>query len=143
MSMQTMTRLYGSHQDTTTVMRSLEAAGVPHADISLVSSNASGRYGTATTDTGATATGMTSGDPQQGAGTGACRRGLPRRCRVCRHRRHGADRDHRGWQPPVDMATRRAEYTAEGWERFNPDAIVPYRAGDKTMAQGQEGVTIP
>ncbi len=44
---------------------------------------------------------------------------------------------------PVDMATRRAEYTAEGWERFNPDAIVPYRAGDKTMAQGQEGVTIP
>ncbi len=68
MVMRTFTRLYDSHDDAANVVQSLEAAGVPHADISLVSNNADGRYGNAAT-TGSSS-GLTSGDPQQGASTG-------------------------------------------------------------------------
>ena len=68
MALRTLTRLYDSHDDATNVVQALEAAGVPHSDISIVSNNAGGRYDAAAT-TGSS--GLTSGDPQQGAGTGA------------------------------------------------------------------------
>ena len=66
MAMQTMTRLYDDHADATAAVEQLEAAGVPQSDISLVSNDAEGRYAD-----GGDGTGMTSGDPAQGAGTGA------------------------------------------------------------------------
>ncbi len=66
MAIRTFTRLYDSHDDAVSVVQSLEAAGVPHADISLVSNNAEGRYGNPTTG----GSGLTSGDPHQGASTG-------------------------------------------------------------------------
>lgn len=69
MTTQTINRLYDSHTDAVAVVQQLEAAGVPHADISLVSNDAEGRHGGAAS-TG-TATGLTSGDPDQGAATGA------------------------------------------------------------------------
>ena len=80
--MQTITRLYDSHDDAVQVVQALEQAGVPHADISLVASNADTRYpadatGAGDTSIGATSTagtgtgtGLTSGDPAQGASTG-------------------------------------------------------------------------
>ena len=104
MTMRTITRLYDNPEDATHVVQALEAAGVPHADISLVSNNADGRYdgaspmsgsttgtgstmdsdstigssgtiGSASTmgtgSTGGSSTGLTSGDPEQGASTGA------------------------------------------------------------------------
>ncbi len=45
--MATITRLYDNHADAAHVVAELEAAGVPHSDISLVSNNAEGRYGDA------------------------------------------------------------------------------------------------
>ena len=66
MAVRTFTRLYDSYEDATQVVNALEAAGVPHSDISIVASNANNAAGT----TG-TSTGMTSGDPEQGAETGA------------------------------------------------------------------------
>jgi hypothetical protein len=108
MTMRTITRLYDNPEDATHVVQALEAAGVPHADISLVSNNADGRYdgaspmsgsttggstvgtgammdsgstlnsdstmgsgGTMGSGTGSSSTGLTSGDPEQGASTGA------------------------------------------------------------------------
>ena len=41
--MQTMTRLYDSHDAAVTVVNKLEAAGISHGDISIVSNNAEGR----------------------------------------------------------------------------------------------------
>ena len=62
--MQTLTRLYDNHDDAAAVVNQLEAAGVPHNDISIVSNNADGRtldgYATDAGDAAAT-----------GAGTGA------------------------------------------------------------------------
>lgn len=69
MAQQTFTRLYDNHDDAMHVVQALESAGVPHADISLVSNNADSHYSGA--GTGASTTGMTSGDPEQGASTGA------------------------------------------------------------------------
>lgn len=67
MAITTITRLYDSHADATEVVGQLEAAGVPHSDISLVSNNAEGAHGGAA----GSSTGLTSGDPEQGAETGA------------------------------------------------------------------------
>ena len=66
--MAVFTRLYDNHADATHVVDALQAAGIPHSDISLVSNNSEGQHGAATT--GAT-TGLTSSDPEQGASTGA------------------------------------------------------------------------
>lgn len=67
MTMQTFTRLHDDHDDAVHIVQSLEQAGVPHADVSLVANNVDARHGA----DGASGTGMTSGDPAQGAGTGA------------------------------------------------------------------------
>ena len=69
MAQQTFTRLYDDYDDALHVVQALEAAGVPHDDISLVSNDAADRHNGA--DAGTSATGMTSGDPEQGASTGA------------------------------------------------------------------------
>jgi len=66
MAMQTFTRLYDDHDDAVHIVQSLEQAGVPHADVSLVSNNVDARHGT----DGTSGTGLTSGDPEQGASTG-------------------------------------------------------------------------
>ena len=66
MALQTLTRLYDDHDDAVHVVQALEQAGVPHADISLVANNADTRYDA----NGTTGTGVTSGDPAQGASTG-------------------------------------------------------------------------
>ncbi len=66
MAIQTFTRMYDDHDDAVHVVQALEQAGVPHADISLVANNADARHGS----DGATSTGLTSGDPAQGASTG-------------------------------------------------------------------------
>ncbi len=74
MATQTITRLFDSYDNAATAVQSLEASGVPHDDISLVSNDAEGRYGASPAGAGATAgteTGVTSGDPAQGASTGA------------------------------------------------------------------------
>lgn len=71
MAIQTFTRMYDDHNDATHVVQALEQAGVPHADISLVANNADTRYGAdGSTGTSGTNTGLTSGDPAQGASTG-------------------------------------------------------------------------
>jgi hypothetical protein len=67
MATRTITRLYDDHQNAVQAVQDLEQAGVPHDDISLVANNADQRYPAGT----GTATGMTSGDPEQGAATGA------------------------------------------------------------------------
>ena len=69
MASQTITRLYDNHAVAVEVVQQLEAAGLSHSDISLVSNDAEGRYSNVR-PTG-TATGLTSGDPDQGAATGA------------------------------------------------------------------------
>ncbi len=66
MALQTLTRLYDDHDDAVHVVQALEQAGVPQADISLVANNADTRYDA----NGTTGTGVTSGDPAQGASTG-------------------------------------------------------------------------
>ena len=66
--MAVLTRLYDNHADATHVVDALQAAGIPHSDISLVSNDSEGQHGAATTGSG---TGLTSGDPEQGASTGA------------------------------------------------------------------------
>ncbi len=66
MAIQVYTRMYDDHDDAVHVVQALEQAGVAHADISLVANNADTRYG----GSGASGTGLTSGDPAQGASTG-------------------------------------------------------------------------
>ncbi len=63
--MRTIAHVYQSYSEATRVVQALESAGISHDDISIVS----GEQGTS--GTGGTATGMTSGDPEQGAATGA------------------------------------------------------------------------
>lgn len=57
--MGTVTRLYDSHADAIQVVQDLEAAGIPHSDISIVANNRGDRYSPGVADTG------------KGAGTGA------------------------------------------------------------------------
>lgn len=66
MAMQTFSRLYDSHDDAVHIVQALEQAGIPHSDVSLVASNVDARQGA----DGASGTGLTSGDPEKGAGTG-------------------------------------------------------------------------
>lgn len=64
--MRTIAHTYSSYAEATSVVNALESAGIPHSDISIVSGDKS------TNPAGdGTATGMTSGDPAQGASTGA------------------------------------------------------------------------
>lgn len=64
--MRTIAHVYPSYTEATHVVTALEAAGIPHDQISIVSGD--GNRDDAHTDT---TTGMTSGDPAQGAATGA------------------------------------------------------------------------
>ncbi len=64
--MRTIAHTYSSYSEASNVVSALESAGIPHSDISIVSGDkAVGSAGDGT------ATGMTSGDPAQGASTGA------------------------------------------------------------------------
>ena len=69
MASQTIVHLYDNQADAVEVVQQLEAAGVPHSDISLVSNDAEGRH--SSVRPAGTATDLTSGDPEQGAVTGA------------------------------------------------------------------------
>src|SRR6476659_1391105 len=61
---QTVTALYDSYDSAVSAVNALEAAGVPHSDISIVSNNADNRYNKdRATDT--------AGDAGKGAGVGA------------------------------------------------------------------------
>ena len=62
MTMRTLTALYDRYEDASNAVAKLEAAGVPHADISLVGTNA---------ETGAEGTGHTAEHTATGTGTGA------------------------------------------------------------------------
>ena len=65
--MRTIAHTYPTYSEATSVVNALESAGIPHSDISIVSGDKTANVG----GTGDTATGMTSGDPAQGASTGA------------------------------------------------------------------------
>ena len=65
MAMRTFTHLYDSYDAARQTVESLEAAGVPHSDISIVSNNVDNSHATA----GTTGTGNTvAGDTRTGAG---------------------------------------------------------------------------
>ena len=69
MAQRTITRAYDSYSAATTVVNALEAAGIPHSDISLV-----GQEGAKTGPVGATGTGTDlphDEETEKGAGTGA------------------------------------------------------------------------
>ena len=220
MATQTITRLYDNHASAVEAVQQLEAAGIPHSEISLVSNDAEGRHGALTspgtgTSTGTstgTATGLTSGDPEEGAATGAgtgasfgtvlgggagllagigalaipgigpivaagwlvaaltgagvgaaagglvgsltgagvseadahlhaegVRRGgtlVTVRSDETQSARINTILDGR---MPVDLATRRTEYEADGWKQYDP-AAAPYSAEQLTMEQKRRGV---
>lgn len=75
--MRTIAHVYTSYSEATRVVTALEDAGIPHSSISIVSGDKTADGGTMTGDTMAgdtttgTRTGLTSGDPEQGASTGA------------------------------------------------------------------------
>ena len=52
MATRTFTRLYDDHDDAVHVVQALEAAGIPHSDISLVANNVDNRYDTASATSG-------------------------------------------------------------------------------------------
>lgn len=62
MTTRTITKLYDGYDDAADTVRDLEAAGVPHDDISLMANNADNRYVAADT---------TTSKAGAGAGTGA------------------------------------------------------------------------
>lgn len=66
MAMQTFSRLYDDHDDAVHIVQALEQAGIPHSDVSLVANNVDAHHGA----DGASGTGLTSGDPEKGVGTG-------------------------------------------------------------------------
>ena len=71
--MRTIAHVYPTYAEAARVVSSLESAGIPHSDISIVSGDkdhANVNHGSAA-GTAGTNTGMTSGDPEQGAATGA------------------------------------------------------------------------
>ncbi len=71
--MRTIAHVYPTYAEAARVVSSLESAGIPHSDISIVSGDkehANANYGSTAGTTG-TDTGLTSGDPEQGAATGA------------------------------------------------------------------------
>ena len=78
MALRTFTHLYDNYDDARHTVEALEAAGVPHSDISIVSNNADNRHAGIGSGTGTTAeqtgigsgTGMTAGQTGYGSGTG-------------------------------------------------------------------------
>ena len=73
MTTQTVTALFDRYEEAAEAVRKLEAAGVPHSDISIVANNADNRVSSTTGMPGAT-TGsgrMAADDAADGAGTGA------------------------------------------------------------------------
>ena len=71
--MRTIAHVYPTYAEAARVVSSLESAGIPHSDISIVSGDknySAADHGTMAGTTG-TNTGLTSGDPEQGAATGA------------------------------------------------------------------------
>jgi len=71
--MRTIAHVYPTYAEAARVVSSLESAGIPHSDISIVSGDKehiSANHGSTAGTTG-TDTGVTSGDPEQGAATGA------------------------------------------------------------------------
>ena len=69
--MRTIAHVYQTYAEATRVVQSLESAGIPHSDISIVSGDKTvGSTGYDSMGTSGTSTGMTSGDPEQGAATG-------------------------------------------------------------------------
>jgi len=71
MAMQTITRLYDSYDDATAVVQALETAGIPHADISLVSNDTDNRSGLTAPGTMTTADPVDTAAAADGSGTGA------------------------------------------------------------------------
>ncbi|AWN52560.1 hypothetical protein [Methylobacterium sp. 17Sr1-1] len=76
MATRTISALFDSYDDASAAVRKVEAAGVPHSDISIVANNQGDRYsghiGTRdATTTGTTTTGETAHDASNGAGAGA------------------------------------------------------------------------
>ena len=75
MAQQTITALYDNYDDASTAVSKLEAAGVSHSDISIVSNNEgdrhAGRLGTTTTDLDPHTHGDTPEKASTGAGAGA------------------------------------------------------------------------
>jgi stress response protein YsnF len=71
--MRTIAHVFQTYAEATRVVQALESAGIPHSDISIVSGDKSvtntGYDSMGTSGTG-TGTGLTSGDPEQGAATG-------------------------------------------------------------------------
>lgn len=71
MATRTIARLYDNYDDAVQVVHDLEAAGVPHSDVSLVASNHDNRYSGTTTDTTTGVSRDTADTASTGAGTGA------------------------------------------------------------------------
>ncbi len=72
MATRTFTHLYDNYDDAVHTVQALEAAGVPHDDISLVGNNADNRYdATSAGTTTASTSGATDDAESTGAGTGA------------------------------------------------------------------------
>jgi hypothetical protein len=78
MAIRTLSALFDNYDDASAAVRKVEAAGVPHADISIVASNEGERYShhaatttNTTTDTTAAGTGETAHKSADGAGAGA------------------------------------------------------------------------
>ena len=72
--MRTIAHVYPTYAEAARVVQALESAGISHDNISIVSGDKTvgmTSYDTLGTSTGTTATGLTSGDPEQGAATGA------------------------------------------------------------------------
>ena len=67
--MRTIAHVYHSYAEASRVVQALESAGIPHSDISIVSGDKT--VGTTGYGDHGTSTGLTSGDPEQGAATGA------------------------------------------------------------------------
>ncbi len=65
----TISRLYDTYPDAERAVRRLEAAGVPHSDISIVANNSDNWYGSSTAKVDRDRDGVD--DRAEGAGTGA------------------------------------------------------------------------
>ncbi len=127
MATTTITRLYDTYDEATRAVQALEAAGVPHADISLVGSahdRATEAAGESTTDTdsgAATGAGVTEEDAHVYA-EGVRRGGTMLTARVDESQAARVESVLASSGGHVDVAARRSEYQAEGWNRFDPTA---------------------
>ncbi|NEU15018.1 hypothetical protein G3T14_23530, partial [Methylobacterium sp. BTF04] len=71
MAHQTITALYDDYEAASTAVAKLEGAGIPHSDISIVSSNEGDRHSSRITTTSNAPHGETAEKATTGAGTGA------------------------------------------------------------------------